>query len=208
VAAARRDPGQGLHVDVGQLTGPRRLDPADHPPGRTVHPGQLVEPVADQHLRQFCRSVLSRIPARHQGVQSVLASRSLRSEGSHWCAHPAFTSHDLHLLRGTPHAIKHLDPSSPDSGTGSGRRGEWAVPLAIWRRTAPVSASAVVARTAVSPMDRRPVAVRPPVLVNPVLARSHPIILAQRQPDCTCSTKSVDGSVAISGLGRVTHQRR
>ena len=48
VTAAIRDPGQLLDVDVNQLTAPAGLDPADHPPGGTVHPSQPVHAVTDQ----------------------------------------------------------------------------------------------------------------------------------------------------------------
>ena len=48
VTAAVGDPGQLLHVDVDQLAATARLDPADHPPGRPVHPPQPVHAVADQ----------------------------------------------------------------------------------------------------------------------------------------------------------------
>src|SRR5690606_11220685 len=48
VATAIGHAGELLHVDVDQLAATGRLDPADHPTGRAVQPGQPVDAVADQ----------------------------------------------------------------------------------------------------------------------------------------------------------------
>ena len=49
-AAARWDATQLLHVDVDELSGSIGVDPPNDLTGRAVHPGEPVEPVADQYL--------------------------------------------------------------------------------------------------------------------------------------------------------------